>query len=90
MANRFLTHNSSPWRASRALPRLFARSDVEEDPEHDAADDAVVGALPSSGNPPNLIAVQYAEVDLVKTHGCPGRGEGGSHPLEIGGMNARR
>ena len=36
---------------------LFAGSDVEEDPEHDPAGDAVVGALPSSGNLPDLIAV---------------------------------
>ena len=43
----------------------LALTHVEEDPEHDPADDTLVFAPTARGYPPDLIAVQDAEVDLV-------------------------
>ena len=56
---------------------------VEEDSEHDPADDALVFAPTARGYPPDLIAVHDAEVDLVCAQNVARCRERGPYPVEI-------
>jgi hypothetical protein len=66
----------------------LAPGHVEEDPEHYPADDALVVAPAASGHPPDLAAVQNAEVDFVSTQDFPRRRESCPHPVEVLRMDA--
>jgi hypothetical protein len=66
------------------LLRLLAFRAVEEDAEHGAADDALVGPAPAGRDPPDAVVAPDAEVDLVGARRRPGGGERGPYGVEVG------
>ena len=65
----------------------FPFSHVEEDTEHDPADDALIFSPATSGDPMHLTAMQNAEVDLVGAKFFTGCSESGPNPIQVFGMD---
>jgi hypothetical protein len=63
---------------------------VEKDPEHAAADHALIIALAARSNPPDLLSVDDAEVDFKGTQNIARGRERRANPVEVLRMDAGR
>ena len=78
--------------AGQQLMRLFGMlplSDINENAEHDAADETDALALTCGRDPPNRIPDHDPEIDLVGAHDGAGGGKIRPHTITISGVDMR-
>ena len=73
-----------------ALFGLLAAGHVEKNAEHDTVDDAGVGALATSRDPPKLVTQHDAEIDLVSPSYRSRRRKSGPDAVPVGRMDMPR
>ena len=66
---------------------LLALSDIEENAKHNSVGYVSVVALAPRGDPADIAARQYPEVNFVGADDCTRSGKRGPHPFQIGRMN---